>query len=64
MYQKSKGIIRNSTLSKTLSNRDMKITERDDDNRIRYQDQRKGSMFMVKRRDAKYWDVYQCLGMW
>ena len=64
MYQKFKGIIKDSTLSKILNGKDMKITEREDDNRIRFQDQHKGSVFMVKRRSVKYWEVYQCLGMW
>ena len=63
-YQKFKGIVKDSTLSKILNSKDMKITEREDDNRIRYQDQGNGSVFMVQRRSVKYWDVYQCLGMW
>ena len=42
MYQKFKGIIKDSTLSKILNSKDMKITGRIDDNRIKFQDQHKG----------------------
>ena len=63
-YQKFKGIVRDSTLSKILNGKDMKITGRIDDNRIKFQDQGNGSVFMVQRRSTRYWEVYQCLGMW
>ena len=56
-----KGTIRNRTLSKILGDKDTIKISFEGGERIRYNTTK--SEFIVQRRDARYWNVFQVLGM-
>ena len=56
-----KGIVKNRTLSKILGDKDTIRVQFKSDGKIEYNTVKSG--FVAERKNAKYWTVFQVLGM-